>query len=251
LIGLGAVTAAVLATPQLAAQGAAQGQISETEQAVTDFVFLRQQIAETKNEWRVYEDVAQRRIEFFEAEIEQLQSQIEEARGRISSAQQTIDEKQQEIAEKRAANNVVLEAAPRYEEQVRAIAEFFPEPLQTKLNPLLSQLGRPRQAAQKMAIVMGILNEVDKFNSEWSFSGRQVGNTSVDVLYMGLSAGFYADQNGTVGGVLRPAKDGWEQEDMPELAPALATLIQFYQGELKPAVLTPVPLEVSDVSLSQ
>jgi hypothetical protein len=248
LIGLGALGAALLATPPLLAQSATQERIKQTEQAVSEFVFVRQQIAQTKNEWRVYEEVTKRRIEFFENEIAQLRSEITAANEQISSAQATIDAKRQDIGLKRAANNVVLDAAPAIEARVRSLAEYLPRPLQTKLRTLLGQLGTPRQAAQRMAIVIGILNEVDKFNSEWVLDGDQIGNVAVDVLYMGLATAFYADENGTVGGVKRPAKGQWTNEERNDLAPDIARLIEFYQGKRKPTVFTPVPLQVTEIA---
>lgn len=247
LIGLGAFGAALLATSPLAAQSGNQERIEQTQQAVTDYVFLRQQIAEKKSEWRVYEDVTQRRIDFFQSEIEQLRAEMAAAQSEISSAQETIDAKKQEIAQLKAANNVVLDAAPALEARVRAIAEYLPSPLQTKLRTLLSQLGQPRQAAQRMAIVIGALNEIDKFNSEWILDGTQVNNISVDVLYMGLSMAFYADERGTVGGILKPAKGEWQRVEYDNLAPNISTLIKYYQGEIKPTVFSPLPLEVTEV----
>ena len=251
LIGLGALGAALLATSPLVAQSGNEQRIKDTQQAVTDYVFMRQQIAKAKNEWRVYQDVTQRRIDFFENEIEQLTKEIEEANTQISSAQETIDAKREDIKKKRAANNVVLNAAPKTEARVRPLAEALPDPLQRKLSTLLSQLGRPTQAAQKMAIVIGVLNEIDKFNSEWTLDNMQVDNVSVDVLYMGLAGGFYADANGSVGGILTPAKGEWKKEERNNLAPAIATLIKYYQGNLKPAVFSPLPLQVTNVSLGQ
>ncbi len=248
LIGLGALGATLWTCPELAAQAPAQGQIAETRQTVTDYIFLRQQISKEKNEWRVYEEVSERRIEFFRAEIERLEAQITAAEAQVSSAETTINEKRNQIDQRRAANNVVLEMAPAFEARLQSLAAAFPDPLKDRISPLMGQLGKPRQAAQRMAIVIGILNEVDKFNSEWSLSGTQIDDASVDVLYMGLSIGFYANQDGTVGGLLLPANGEWERRDEPSLAPAIATLIRYYQGDLKPAQLTPLPLEVSNVT---
>lgn len=251
LISLGAFGAALMATSPLFAQTGNAARIKETEQAVTDYVHMRQQIAETKNAWKVYQDVTQRRIDFFESELTELNTQIANAQDRISAAQETIDAKHQDIELKRAANNVVLNAAPAIEARVRAIAEYLPSPLKTKVRTLLGQLGSPRQAAAKMALVIGILNEIDKFNGEWTLDGTQVENVTVDVLYMGLATAYYADQNGTVGGILKPAKGEWIQVEHNELAPAIATLIKYYQGDIKPTIFSTLPLEVTDVTLGK
>jgi|TARA_B110000438_G_scaffold303242_1_gene363880 hypothetical protein len=247
LSGLGVIALLLLANPLLVAQ-APKTPIEKTQQAVSDYVFSRQQIAQTKNEWKVYKEVSERRIEFFESEIEALKAQIETAENTVSSAQMTISTKQDEIAALRKANKVVLDFAPEYEARIRALSKTLPAPLSKKLSALTDQLGKPKQAAQRMAIVIGILNEIDKFNSEWTIDGEQIGKTTVNVLYMGLSMGFYADENGTVGGLIIPTADGWERRENNALAPAISTLIKFRLGEVKPATFTPLPIEITEIT---
>lgn len=224
-----------------------QERIDATKDAVSDYVFLRQQIAEAKNEWRVYQDVAQRRIDFFTQEIERLEEEIAESEKTRSSAETVIAEKRSTISSLEAANNVVLSAMPDLEARVAALSEFFPRPLKDKVSPLLNQLGKPRQAAQRMAIVIGILNEVDKFNSEWSGGSEQVGNSFVDTIYMGLAGGFYANKDGTSGGYLIPAQGGWEKVEDNSIAPQVARAVKFFNKEVKPAELVPLPLEARNI----
>lgn len=245
--GLGVIALSLLASTPIFAQ-AEQTPIKKTQQAVTDYVFARQQIAETKSEWRVYKEVAERRIDFFESEIASLKDRIEAAESTVSSAQETINAKQQEIAVLRTANKVVLDLAPEYEARVRNLSRSLPAPLTRKLSALLDQLGKPKQAAQRMAIVIGILNEIDKFNSEWTVDGDQIGNTTVNILYMGLTMGFYADENGTVGGLVIPTASGWERRENNALASAISTLIKFRLGEVKPATFIPLPVEITEIT---
>lgn len=247
LSGLGVIALSLLTNPLLVAQ-APQSQIEQTQQAVSDYVFSRQQIAQSKNEWKVYKEVSDRRIEFFESEIESLLAQIEAAENTVSSAQETISAKQDEIAVLRRANKVVLDLAPEYEARIRNLSKSLPPPLTTKLSALLDSLGKPKQAAQRMAIVIGILNEIDKFNSEWTIDGDQVGNTTVNVLYMGLAMGFYADENGAVGGIMVPTADGWERREDNSLAPAISTLIKYRLGEVKPATFIALPIEINELT---
>ena len=248
LTGLASCGLALLLAGPIAAQSANQQRINDTKQAVSDYVFLRQTISEEKNEWRVYKEVADRRIEFFKAEIEQLDKDIAELESKRTSASAEINARKEEIAELRAANNVVLNAVPELESRVQAIAAYLPTPLKQRVGPLLSQLGSAKQAAPRVAIVIGILNEIDKFNSEWSLGGDVIENRPVDVLYMGLAIGFYASGDGEVGGTLTPAKGDWQRQQNNDLGPTVARLLAFYNGEIKPAELSPLPLQVTDIS---
>lgn len=243
--------AAPWAVGQNDTQERTQERIDNTKQAVSDYVFLRQQIAETKNEWRVYRDVTERRIDFFKEEIARLEGEIAQLEETRSSAQQVIEEKRQQINKLEQANATVLEAMPELEAKLQALIEYFPAPLKQTVSPLVDQLGAANQAAQRMAVVIGIMNEVDRFNAEWQDSSEQVGNSLVNVLYMGLGGGFYANSEGTVGGYLIPAKGGWERVEDNSIAAQVAMATKYYNDEVTPAQLVPVPLQVRDLSIGQ
>lgn len=224
-----------------------QEKIKKTEQAVTDYVFQRQQLAQAKNEWNVYKEVSERRVEFFSQEIERLEGEIEKLEGKRSTATRIIGEKKAKIEELEAANRVVLEKVPEYEVKLRELSQYFPDPLKRRVSATVEQLGRPTQAADRMVIVIGILNEIDKFNSEWTIDSSRVGNSLVDVLYMGLAGGYYASEDGTIGGILVPAKGGWTMEEDNSVAQGVALAIKYYRNEIKPAALVPVPAKVSSL----
>ncbi len=250
LTRLAALGACALAIPAAMGQNT-QERINETKQAVSDYVFLRQQIAQTKNNWRVYEEVTSRRIEFFEAEIERLRDEIARTQDTRSMAQQVIEERRQDINRLQSANDFVNQSMPELESKVASLAEYFPPPLRNRVGPLLDQLGNPRQAAQRMALVIGILNEFDRFNSDWSDSSSQVGTSLVNVLYMGMAGGFYSNAEGSVGGYLIPAPGQWEQVEDNSIAPQVAAAIRFFRQEVRPSELVPLPLQVQDLPIGR
>lgn len=239
-----------LCAPLVPAQ-TTQERINDTKQAVTDYVFLRQQIAEAKNEWRVYQEVTTRRIEFFQEEIERLEGEISRSDETRSSAEIVIAERRATISELEGANNIVAASMPGLETRLTGISEYFPTPLKDRVKPLLDQLGKPRQAAQRMALVIGIMNEVDKFNSSWESASEQVDNLIVTTLYMGLAGGFYASADGSMGGYLVPAKGEWTKVPDNEAAPRIALAIKYYNSEIKPAELVPLKLEATTISFGQ
>jgi len=250
LTRLAAIGVCMLAAPMISGQDTQQ-RIKDTKQAVSDYVYLRQQIAETKNEWRVYEEVTTRRIEFFQEEIERLQREIAQTENTRSSAQQVIEERRQEIDRLQAANDFVNQSMPALESAVAALGQYFPPPLRNRVAPLMDQLGTPRQAAQRMAIVIGVLNEVDRFNADWTDASSQVGTSLVNVLYMGMAGGFYANSEGTIGGYLVPSEGQWEQVEDNSIAPQVAAAIRFFRGQVRPAELVPLPVQVQEFAIGQ
>lgn len=249
------LTALIIALPQTHGRDdqAVQKEIVTAKTVISEYVNTRQQIARTKAEWEVYRELADRRISLYEREIRQLRGQIERAEAQTTQAEREIARIRGEIAEFRSANDIVARALPELEDQLREIAEYFPAPLTEKVGRLVRQLGRSRQATERMAVLLGILNEVDKFNSEFTMVPAEkrldTGETRlVDVVYVGLTIGYYADRDGTIGGILRPARGGWEWEEDNSRAPAIRRALQFYSGEVKPAELVELPLEIKTIS---
>lgn len=235
-------------------ESAVQKEIEKTREIIAQYVNTRQEIARVKNEWKAYQEIAQRRIDLYEREIRQLSETIETAEEQTTQAERTIAGIRDEIAELRAANGIVEDALPALEDKTRELYQFFPSPLKNKVQRLVQQLGKSRQASDRMAIVIGILNEVDKFNSEFNFDKDEKtlpnGETVlVDKIYAGLTVGYYADSDGRVGGVGIPAEGEWEWTERNELAPAIRDAVLYYNGEIKPAMLVDLPIEIQNLTI--
>lgn len=230
---------------------AVRKEIETAKTVISEYVNVRQSIARTRAEWEVYREMANRRIDLYEREIRDLRERIQRSEERTTQAQREIARIRSEIEEFRAANDVVSQALPELEDQLKEISEFFPDPLNDKVGRLVRQLGRSRQATDRMAVLIGIMNEVDKFNSEFTVAQAErrmeAGETRlVDVVYLGLTVGYYADRDGTIGGIIRPARGGWEWVPDNSRAPAIRRALEFYSGEVKPALLVDLPLEVQN-----
>jgi hypothetical protein len=97
--------------------------------------------------------------------------------------------------------------------------------------------------------VIGILNEVNKFNrSEITVTSevrKLAGGSSAEVtaLYIGLGQAFYTGSNGTVAGVGHPSEDGWIWEPANDAAAEIAEAIAVLKNE-KVASFIPLPVKV-------
>ncbi|MGC9450746.1 MAG: DUF3450 family protein [Oceanipulchritudo sp.] len=248
--------AALVAGTALQAQdeAAVQKEIEKAREVISKYVDTRQEIARVKNEWKAYQELTQRRIDLYNREINQLRDLIQSAEEQTTQAEREIAEIRQEIAVLRQANDIVLQALPVFEDKMRELYTYFPRPLKNKIQRLVQQLGKPRQASDRMAILIGILNEVDKFNAEFNFDRDEKtlpdGETKVvDVIYLGLAVGYYADREGKVGGVGVPAQGDWKWTERNDLAPAIRDAVMYYNGDIKPALLVDLPLEIQNLTI--
>jgi sugar-specific transcriptional regulator TrmB len=229
-------------------------EIEKTREVIAQYVKTRQEIARVKNEWKSYQELSERRIDLYEREIRQLSDTISAAEEQTTQAEREIARIRDEIAVLRGANDIVAKALPAMEDKVRELYQYFPSPLKTKVQRLVQQLGKSRQASDRLSIVIGILNEVDKFNAEFNFDTQEKSLPSgetrlVDVIYVGLSVAYYADKEGTVGGIGVPAEGEWAWSERNDLAPAIRDAVLYYNDEIKPAMLVELPVTIQDLTI--
>ena len=149
---------------------------------------------------------------------------------------------------------MVAKALAPLEAKLLELNQYFPRPLKDKVKSLVGQIGKSKRTSDRMAIIIGILNEVDKFNAEFSMDTDEIktpkGETKlVDVLYLGLAVAYYADNEGKVGGIMTPADGEWIRTEKNDAAPAIRDAILYYEGEIKPAVLVNLPIEIQERSI--
>jgi TolA-binding protein len=252
LCGLTALLISLTAGAQ--EESAVQKEIAKTREVIAQYVDTRQAIARVKNEWKSYQELSQRRIDLYEREIEQLRSTISAAEEQTTQAEREIDRIRTEINQLRGANDIIAKALPGMEDTMRELYQYFPRPLKSKTQRLVQQLGKSRQASDRMAVLIGILNEVDKFNAEFNFDTDEKklpsGETKlVDVIYLGLAIAYYADKDAEVGGIGVPAEGDWQWTERNDLAPAIRDAVLYYNGDIKPAIMVDLPIEMPSISI--
>lgn len=242
VMALGASALVAQNTPNVAQE------ITDTRDSISTYVGVRQDIARDSNAWQAEKEIIENRIALFEQEKADLEKSIASATDKASSAQKVIADKQSEINRLTSAADVVKNRMPDYEAKLTEIIPLLPKPLRDKIAPLTRNLGRGNTSA-RMAVVIGILNEMERFNSQLTFDTetKDLGdgrNTSVDVMYLGLAQAYYVDQAGTIAGVGVPAAGGWQWTENNELAPKLLMAIKYYKGDVTPAEFVELPITV-------
>ncbi len=238
----------------LLAQGQKNNKIEESRTIIQEWVKTRQIISKEKNDWREQKELIEFRIDLFKSEIEDLDKAISDAEEAASDAERKREELQLQSNSFKSAVNVIDSAAGNYEIRLRDLTKQFPKPLLDKIEPLLSKMPKnPRQtgltSGERMAVVVGVLNEVHKFNGAITLVSdlREVrpGETAeVKTLYLGLGQAFFVDAKGRYAGVGKPSPEGWEWEFRNELASSISDAIAIYEGIKPPDSFVELPIDI-------
>jgi hypothetical protein len=228
----------------------AQTTVTETRNALREWVRIESEISAEKNDWSAEKEILRDRIALLKSEETRLLEQIEEAKSGLGE----VDEKRAALnAEREAIKAVTVsiqEPLVRFEARIREMYKTFPEPLQEETQRLYDRIPEDPEAtrlsvAERLQAVVGLLNFADKFNSGVqreveirTLDGQQV---EVETLYFGLAGAFYSDTQGRHAGIGTPGPDGWEWRKTPEAAADIAQLIAVYNGT-REAEFSPVPV---------
>lgn len=220
--------------------------------ALKEWVRLQSVISSEESQWKAEKEILADRIALFRAEKERLQQRIKEAR----EGRDEVDKKRAEINEQREALKEVMTAVEEplatYEKQIHDLHPTFPDPLKEEVQKLYQRIPAPGETSdfavtERLQAVVGLLNFADKFNTGVqreaeirNIDGRQI---EVETLYFGLAGAYFSDPQSKHTGVGGPAENGWQWQETPAAADAIARLMSVYSGT-REAVFSPVPVSI-------
>jgi hypothetical protein len=247
---------AVLAVAALgwAAEPVALESIDNVRTTIEKWVETRGVISREKQDWALGREMLNERIELVQREIASLREKIAQAQESISDADKKRVELVEENQKLKGAADMLSGIAADLETRTVALVKRLPDPIRERIKPLSQRLPEDPQAtklslAQRFQNVIGILNEVNKFNREIAVTSevRTLADGSVaevTALYVGLGQAYYTGANGTVAGVGHPGADGWSWEPANEAAPQVADAVAILKNEkVADFVLLPVSVE--------
>ena len=244
----------------LSNSGQAQSDIAERlEEARTTiekWVDARQLISKERSKWREQNALIGYKIGLFKSETEALNERIEDYKEKVTRAEADRSRFAAEEATLRAAARVVKGAIHGYEIKLLALSKRFPQPLTDKIAPLVKQLPEDESktklsVAERVAIIVGILNEVDKFNANITVQSelRTIGSGAtieVKTLYLGLAQAFFVSANKEHAEVGTPGSDGWDWTESNDHALEISRMIAMYENIIKPATFVELPITISE-----
>jgi DNA anti-recombination protein RmuC len=227
--------------------------IDSTRATLARWLQTQQAIARERSDWQTGREVLQQRIALLGKEIATVEERIEQTRRGLEEAERKRGEITAQVDSLRATGAVLAEALGSLEEGTRRLTATLPDPLRERIRPLSQRLPEdpPRNQAslgERYQNVIGILNEVNKFNRDISVTSEIRSlpggvKTEVQALYIGLAQAYYVTARGDAAGVGRPAPEGWRWTPADELADEVSEAIGILQSGQAPTYV-PLPVEI-------
>jgi hypothetical protein len=230
----------LLAGSAMAAFGA-DSALNDARTTLEKWVETRQLIGKTRADWQTDKELLAQTAELLQRELQSIQEQ----RGKLSTNSTQVDKERAEAEASLQVANESLDAirkfADGFEKQLVPFVSRLPNPLQEIIKPFLNRLPSDASAAritvaERVQAMVGILNEIDKFNNAVTIFGERRKNekgeeVSVDTVYVGLGAAYFVNSTGDLAGVGTPGPNGWEWAIKPELAKPVQEVIRIYRNE--------------------
>ena len=245
---LGSTVASVVVAQDAAPTPAS---LEETRITMGKWIETQQLIGRERNDWSQGKEILKSRIELVSKEVSSLGASITESQASVATTNAKRDELIAENDALKATSAQLAATVTLMEAEVKKLLILVPDPVKLRLAPLFSRI--PEDAAttkvsvaERFQNVLGILNELNKANSELTvnFEVRTLADGSlaeVQVIYIGLAQAFYVSPRGAAG-IGRPTAEGWKWESSAAVATPVLAALEILQGKQSPAF---VPLPVS------
>jgi septal ring factor EnvC (AmiA/AmiB activator) len=227
--------------------------IENTRETISKWVQTRGNISQEKRDFELKKEMLNERIELVKREIESLQGKIKGAEESIAEADKKRTEMIEENGKLKQASAVLADIATSLEDRLRQLLSRLPDPIRQRVKPLSQRLPDKTKEvklslSERFQNVVGILNEIDKFNREISTTSevRSVADGSsveVTALYIGIGYGYYASADGKYAGIGTVSDQGWIWKQANEAAPQIADAIAILKNE-KVATFVQLPVEI-------
>jgi len=226
--------------------GAVESDRIDNVRALTErWVETRRVISKERQDWTLGREMLDERIKLVEREIASLREKIDEAQKSIGEADAKRAELVDENETLKASAAGLTETLAAMEARTVALDRRLPDPIRERIKPLSQRIpADPNDTnlslAQRFQNVIGLLNEVNKFNREISVNSEVrtlPDSTSAEVttLYVGIGQGYYVGATAS--------DTGWVWTQLNEAAGPIADAIALLKNE-KVASFVKLPMEI-------
>ncbi len=231
----------------------AQSPLNEARSTLEKWVEARQLISKTRSDWQSDKDMLEQSVALLERELKS----VEEQMTKVSTHSVHVEkERIQGESLLKSSNESVDRAkafASDFEGKILKFAPQLPLPLQEIIKPFLVRVpANPENtkmpATERIQVVVGLLNEWDKFNNAVTLFSEKRKNSkgdevAVETVYVGLGAAYFVNDSGDYAGTGAPGPKGWEWTFRPDLSVPVRDVIRIYRNE-KPAYFIPLPVSI-------
>lgn len=247
-----ALGASTLLLPALAWQE--QG-IELARETLAKWVETRRLISEEKAAWKLDRELIADRVELLAGEVEGLREDEAEKQAEIERTGKKFTEVQVQRDALQAALAGVDAEIATLEERLRRVLARLPAPLlETEAIAATAQrLPKPgvevkQSIGERYLTVVGILNEIDKWNAALHVDSEVVGlsngtTAEVSTLYMGIAQGYYISRDGQFAGRGTAGEDGWVWTSADQDAAEIKLAFEI-QSNTQPAAFVRLPIAI-------
>lgn len=242
----------IIAVPMLLATE----DIENTKVVLEKWVETQKVISQEKRDFEIAKEMLNQRVELVQREIDNLRDKIAEAEKSIDEADKKRAEMLKENDKLKQASDSLDSDLASLESRTKTLITQLPQPIVEKIKPLSQVLPQSPEKAkeaklttsQRFQNVIGILNEVDKFNRDITVTSevRELEDGSsveVTALYVGISQAYFANANGTIAGVGSSTADGWIWKTDKSSAQTIYDAISIMKNEKQPSFVQ-VPVDI-------
>jgi hypothetical protein len=229
----------------------AENSLSETRSTLDKWVETRQLISKTKSDWQSDKEMLEQSVQIFDRELKSVAEQITKLG---TNGTQVEKERLQAEALLKSSNESMdrtKEFTTDFEARITKLVPQLPSPLQEILKPMLNRMPTNSAvtrapATERVQVIVGILNEIDKFNNAVTIFNEKRKNekgdeVAVETVYVGLGAAYFVNDAGNFAGLGSPGPNGWEWAIKPEVASSVRNVIRIYRNE-NPARFVSLPV---------
>jgi hypothetical protein len=154
----------------------------------------------------------------------------------------------------KSASEELIGIVAKLEAKTIELNRQLPDPIRERIKPVSQLLpddpnDTQLSLAQRFQNVIGVLNEVNKFNLEITVTSERrtiAGGKEAEVtaLYVGLGQAYYTGAKGTIAGVGRPSsEEGWNWVGANDQADKIADAVAILKNEMV-AGFVPLPVKI-------
>jgi len=229
------------------------GPIDSTRAALENWVETRRLISQEKRDWATDKEILQARVDLVQREIASMRARVSEAESNVVATDLKREDLIRENESLRTVTQTLGQVIVGLEARTRGLLPRLPPPIRDRVKVLSQRLPEDPTTtkatlSERFQNVVGILNEVDKFNRDVTLSleVRELpgkGAIEVTTLYLGLGQAYYASANGDAAGFGSATAEGWAWTPANEAAAVILDAIAVQKNEA-PARFVQLPLRV-------
>ncbi len=225
----------------------------ETRSTLEKWVETRQLISKTKSDWQSDKEMLEQTAQLLERELQGLEEQFAKLGTNSTQVEKERLEAELLLQSSEECLDKAKQFASSFQGQITNLVPKLPLPLQEMLQPQLNRFpadpGKSKMlATERMQVEVGVLNELDKFNSSVSVFSEKRRNTrgeevAVETVYIGLGAAYFVNEAGDFAGTGAAGANGWQWTAQPEIGASVKEVVRIYRNE-RPAKFVSLPAKI-------